>query len=301
MEETVRESEERYRSLVELSPDGIAVHAEGKFVFINPAGARFLGAANAAELIGKRVLDIIHPDYRRIVGERVRTMEESRTSVPWLEEKFVKLDGKEIDVEVAGVSFTYQGKPAVQTIFRDISDRKQVKERLERLALYDGLTGLPNRTLFFDRINQFLSLAKRSRNSLALLYLDLDHFKTINDAKGHEVGDLLLQEASKRMLSCTRTEDTVARMGGDEFIAICGNIATPADAAVVAKKMAAALSDPFRIRGNDCRISASIGISLYPQDGDDVETLINKADGAMYRVKSSGKGGFAYASVPPVP
>jgi len=296
MVEANRESEERYRWLVELSPDGIAIHAEGKFVFVNPAGAGFLGATGPEQLIGKPVLDIIHPAYRNMVGERMRMMDRQGSSVPWIEEKFVRLDGREIDVEVAGVSFAYQGKPAVQVIFRDITGRKQVEERLERLALYDTLTGLPNRTLFFDRLNQFLALAKRNQYTLAVLYMDLDNFKTINDTHGHEAGDLLLAEAGRRMLSCSRSSDTVARMGGDEFIGICGRITAPEDAAVVARKVIASLSEPFHLKGHECRISTSIGISVFPHDGDDGETLVNKADSAMYRVKESGKNGYAFYS-----
>jgi len=298
MAEAMRESEERYRLLVDLSPDGIAVHTGGKFVFINPTGARFLGASSIEQLIGKPYLDVIHPDFHAIAGERMRTMRDQGCSVPWIEEKFVCLDGKEIDVEVAGVSFTYQGSPAVQVMFRDITERKQVEERLERLALYDTLTGLPNRTLFFDRMNQLLALARRNKYVLALLYMDLDHFKNINDTLGHEVGDLVLTEAGQRMKSCTRSADTVARMGGDEFIGICGRIAVGADAAVVAEKIVKVLSQPFRIKGHECTIGASIGISLFPHDGDDVETLVNKADSAMYRVKGTGHGGYAFFSSP---
>ena len=299
MVEANRESEERYRRLVELSPDGIAMYAEGKFVFVNPAGARFLGATSPEQLIGKPLLDIIHPDYRNIVSERMRAMDHQGSSVPWMEEKFVRLDGGVLDVEVAGVSFTYQGKPAVQVIFRDITDRKQAGERLERLALYDTLTGLPNRTLLFDRMNQFLALAKRNQYVLAVLYMDLDHFKTINDTLGHEVGDLLLAEAGRRMLSCSRSSDTVARMGGDEFIWICGRITAPEDGAIVARKVIASLSEPFHLKGHECCISASIGISIFPRDGDNGEILVNKADSAMYRVKESGRSGYAFYSSEP--
>jgi diguanylate cyclase (GGDEF)-like protein/PAS domain S-box-containing protein len=296
MAAAVQESEERYRLLVDLFPDGIAVHAGGKFVFLNPAGARFLGAASPDQLIGTSIMDVVHPDFRQIATERVRLMEQSKNCAPWIEEKFIRLDGREIDVEVSGVSLTYEGQPAVQQIFRDISERKVVEKRLQRLALYDTLTGLPNRTLFFDRMNQLLALAKRNNYVLALLYMDLDRFKTINDTFGHEVGDLLLVEAGKRMTSCTRKADTVARMGGDEFIGICGRIAAPPDAGVVAEKILAVLSQPFYLKGLECTIGASIGISIYPQDGDDVETLVNKADAAMYLVKESMKNGYAYYS-----
>lgn len=162
------------------------------------------------------------------------------------------------------------------------------------MALYDSLTGLPNRSLFYDRLNLLLSLAKRNQYILAVLYMDLDRFKTVNDTLGHEIGDLVLAEAAQRMKSCTRSSDTVARMGGDEFIGICGRIAASADAAVVADKIIRILSEPFRVKGHECTIGASIGISLYPLDGDEVETLVSKADTALYRVKEVGRGGYRF-------
>jgi diguanylate cyclase (GGDEF)-like protein/PAS domain S-box-containing protein len=296
MEETVRESEERYRKLVELSPNGIAIHAGGVFVFINPAGMRMLGAVSPEQLIGVPSLTIVHPDFHESFTARVSDLESKTDRVPCIEQKYVRLDGAVIDVEVSGVRFDYGGTPAVQTIFRDITERKQVEQRLERLALYDTLTGLPNRALFFDRMNQLLALARRNAYVLALLFMDLDHFKLINDTHGHEAGDLVLAEAARRMKASTRSSDTVARMGGDEFIGICGRIAAPMDATVVAGKIIAALSGPFRIKGLELTIGVSVGISVYPLDGDDVETLLNKADAAMYRAKESGKGGYRFFS-----
>jgi diguanylate cyclase (GGDEF)-like protein/PAS domain S-box-containing protein len=296
MEDAIRESEERYRKLVELSPDGISIHAEGKFVFINPAGARILGAEHPDQIIGMSALDVVHPDFKDMVKSRTEQLEKSADMVPWMEEKYVRLDGGVIDVEVAGIKFVYEGKHAVQRLFKDITERKQVEQRLERLALYDTLTGLPNRMLFFDRLNQLLALARRNQYVLALLYMDLDNFKHINDTFGHEVGDLVLIEVSKRMTSCTRSSDTVARMGGDEFIGICARIAAPGDAAVVASKVIAVLARPFRIKGLELAMGVSIGSSIYPLDGDDAETLVNKADAAMYKIKQSGKGGFRFFS-----
>jgi len=292
MQENLRESEERYRRLVELSPDGIAIHCEGQFSFVNAAGARILGAARAEQLTNRPINDIVHPDSRAMVRSRMHQLEAQHGSAPWVEEKFVRIDGAVIDVEVASISYALEGKRTIQTIFRDITERKQVAQRLEYLALYDSLTGLPNRTLFFDRMDQLLALAKRNHFVLALLYMDLDHFKNINDTLGHEMGDLLLQEASKRMASSTRKSDTVARMGGDEFIGICGRIMTVEDAVVVARKIVAVLAEPFDLKGHRCSISASIGISLYPADGEDAEVLLHKADQAMYRVKQGGKGGY---------
>lgn len=298
MEEAIRESEERYRKLVELSPDGIAIHVEGVFEFMNPAGMRILGAVSPEQLIGIPALTVVHPDFHESFTARIHDLKSKADRVPWIEQKYVRLDGTVIDVEVSGVRFVHEGKPAVQMIFRDITERKQVEQRLERLALYDTLTGLPNRMLFFDRFNQLLALAKRNSYVLALLYMDLDQFKQINDSCGHEVGDLLLIEASHRMKSSTRSSDTVARMGGDEFIGICARIAAPEDASVVASKIISGLARPFRIKGLELKIGVSIGISIYPLDGDDVETLVNKADAAMYRVKESGKGGFQFFNNP---
>ncbi len=177
-------------------------------------------------------------------------------------------------------------------VTRDITERKVAAQRIERLALHDMLTGLPNRTLFFDRLNQVLAVAKRNRNVFALLFMDLDDFKTINDNLGHEAGDQLLKEVSKRMVSNVRKLDTIARMGGDEFIGISGMITAPEDAEIMAQKILASLSDPFDLSGHRCSIGMSIGISIYPLDGDDAETLLRKADESMYRVKKSGKGRY---------
>jgi diguanylate cyclase (GGDEF)-like protein len=144
--------------------------------------------------------------------------------------------------------------------------------------------------LFFDRLHQLLALAKRNHYVLAIFYIDLDRFKAVNDTLGHEMGDLLLKEVSRRLTSCIRSADTMARVGGDEFAGICGKIEAP-DALVVARKINDALSKPFLLRDHECSIGASIGISLYPEDGSDPETLLKKADDAMYRVKEGGKGG----------
>jgi diguanylate cyclase (GGDEF)-like protein/PAS domain S-box-containing protein len=291
-EESVRESEERYRRLIEMSPDGISLHVDGKFVFVNPAGMRLLGATHADQLIGMSGLDVVHPDYTEIEKRRMQQLENNTDMVSWTEEKYVALDGAVIDVEVAGVRFSYQGKPAVQTIFRDIAERKLAAQRIEHLALHDPLTGLPNRLLFFDRIHQVIAEAKRDRNIFALLYIDMDDFKPINDTYGHNAGDRLLREVSKRLTSSMRESDPIARIGGDEFIGICRTITTPEEAELVARKIIANQAEPFDLKGHSCSIGVSIGISIYPLDGDDAGTLLNRADEAMYRVKKSGKGGY---------
>ena len=296
MLDQIQESEERYRRLVELSPDGIAIHVDGKIAFINPAGTMLFGASRAEDLTGKSLFDFFQSDRSQTVLEWLKKLEDHGERVPWVEGKLVRLDGKGVDVEIAGIPFIYREKPAAQFIIRDITERKIAEQRLEYMALYDTLTGLPNRTLFFDRMDQLLALAKRNTYILAVLYMDLDGFKIINDTMGHDAGDQLLKEVAKRLTNSTRKSDTVARMGGDEFISICAKIVAPEDAGVIARKIIAALSRPFDLQGRELTISASIGISIYPRDGDDGETLLKNADTAMYRVKERGKGGFEFYS-----
>jgi diguanylate cyclase (GGDEF)-like protein/PAS domain S-box-containing protein len=272
----------------------IVVDLEGKIRVINRAAHIMLGYHN--EDVRDRDLSTIIElppglkDHRRLRERNILDHEMS-----W-EDK----GGRRIDISVSVSPMTERDGLPVGIVYvaHDITRRKKAEQRLEQLALYDALTGLPNRTLFFDRMNLLLALAKRNQYVLALLYMDLDRFKTINDTLGHEVGDQLLQEAAKRMTSCTRKSDTVARMGGDEFLGICGRITAAGDASVVARKIIAALAEPFTIQGNACTIGVSIGISLYPMDGDELEMLVNKADTAMYRVKESGPGGYAYFSAP---
>ncbi len=291
-EQALRESEEQYRRLVELSPDGIALVVDSAYVFVNAAGYRLLGVTEPCRILGKPFVDAFHPDSKERVMQRIQQLAHQTGSMPWQEEKILRFDGREVEVELAGVPFSFAGKPAMQIIFRDISDRKQIEERLKRLALYDELTGLPNRSLFYDRVRQLLEMAKRNHYILALLYIDLDRFKQVNDTLGHEMGDLLLKEVSRRLTSVTRKADTVARIGGDEFVGICGKIEASGDATVIARKISDVLSQPFFLRDNECTIGASIGISLYPEDGEDMETLLNKADAAMYQVKQNRKGGY---------
>ena len=179
-------------------------------------------------------------------------------------------------------------------IKHDITERKRLERQLAHLAHYDELTGLPNRALFFDRLRHAIAQAKRQQTPFALLFADLDGFKAVNDAHGHDTGDALLQAVAERFAGCIRESDTLARMGGDEFTVILSAIAHGEDAGIVADKLLRSLDAPFDINGHSCRISASIGISLYPANGEEVETLLNRADNAMYAIKHSGKGAYRY-------
>jgi diguanylate cyclase (GGDEF)-like protein/PAS domain S-box-containing protein len=176
----------------------------------------------------------------------------------------------------------------------DITEQKKTEEKLQHLALHDPLTDLPNRALFQERLIHALALAQRQRHPLAILFLDLDRFKQVNDTLGHEVGDLLLVDVSRRLRGSLRKSDTVARLGGDEFAVLLPDIQPPELARQVAEKIIEQLTAPFQLQGHTCHIGTSIGISLYPDHALDAETLLKMADMAMYRVKKSGRNHYRY-------
>jgi diguanylate cyclase (GGDEF)-like protein len=177
-------------------------------------------------------------------------------------------------------------------VFHDITEVKRSEEQIRHQAYHDALTGLPNRQLFNDRLEMALSRARRGGESVAVLFLDLDHFKTINDSLGHAVGDLLLQEVATRLKRSVRQEDTVCRLGGDEFIMILPELEGDDQAVAAAGRIIEALEKPFSLRGHDLYITCSIGITIYPNDGADLETLVKNADMAMYRAKEQGRNTY---------
>jgi diguanylate cyclase (GGDEF)-like protein len=174
--------------------------------------------------------------------------------------------------------------------------RKQNEARLQRLALYDPLTDLPNRTLLDDRVETALSRARRDSSHFAVLYVDVDGFKAANDRFGHSLGDRLLVEIAKRLVRCLRAADTVGRLGGDEFVVLLSQIVLPDDAAAVARKIQDSLSQPYAIDDLRLQLTASIGIAVYPDDGETSEALLDRADGAMYRAKRNGGDRFEPAA-----
>lgn len=177
-------------------------------------------------------------------------------------------------------------------LFSDVTQRKQVEEELRHLASHDNLTGLPNRRLLLDRIDQNLNRARRNNSRLAILFLDVDNFKLINDAYGHDVGDFVLKEISVRLLGAVRESDTVARLSGDEFTIIADNVRDREEAIAVARKVMACFETPVELADQMLNISASVGIAVYPDDGRDIAVLMKRADEAMYRAKSEGRNGF---------
>ncbi|MBA5605202.1 GGDEF domain-containing protein [Duganella sp. FT3S] len=182
-------------------------------------------------------------------------------------------------------------------VINDITEAKQAAEFIRHRAYHDPITDLPNRSLFMDRLHQEIVRARRNKLAMALLFIDLDHFKEINDEFGHDVGDDLLRIAAIRLTASARESDTVARLGGDEFTAILNDINGKEDAARVAQKMLDEICRPFEIGPHELVISASIGIAIYPTDGEGAASLLKAADGAMYRAKRGGRNAFSFAAI----
>jgi diguanylate cyclase (GGDEF)-like protein/PAS domain S-box-containing protein len=452
-EEAVRDSEARYRQLVELAPDAVMVHSGGLIQFVNPACVTLLGATGAKALIGKSIMEFVHPTYQQLVRERVRSVTEEQKPMPLIEEKLIRLDGSVIDVEVATMPFLSTPGAGIQVVIRDITERKRAEaiqsalyriserttttqdlgelyaaihqiigelmdaknfyialhdpatrlvrfpyfvdeidqtpeprelgrglteyilrtgrsqlatperftelveqgevldvgapsldwlgvplksgdrtygvlvvqsysehvrygerdkdvltfvsqhiataierkraeETIRHQAYHDALTLLPNRMLFRDRFTQALAQAYRHSQMLAMLFLDLDRFKTINDTLGHAVGDQLLQGVAERLRTVVRDGDTIARLGGDEFMVLVSGVRAVEDVAKIAEKLMHVVRPYFYYSGHELHVTTSIGISLYPHDGTDADTLVKNADIALYRAKEHGRNNY---------
>ncbi|HEV7395354.1 MAG TPA: EAL domain-containing protein [Pyrinomonadaceae bacterium] len=287
----LKESEERYRLLVELSPEAIIVQSDGCIVYANPAAATLVGAPDVEALVGRPVADFVDPDYRDNFNARENHLRENQES-DLRAEKFVRLDGQTRDVEVVMAAVIYGGKAATQIQTRDITERRRAEEQLLHDAFHDSLTKLPNRALFIDHLKLAVNHCRRRKTYLfAVLFIDLDRFKVINDSLGHMVGDEVLIACARRLESCLREGDTIARLGGDEFTILLDGIKDHRDAHRVAERVQEVLSDPFVFAGRELFVTASVGIK-YSGDNSQPEELLRDADTAMYSAKTLGKAQY---------
>ncbi len=417
----VKESEERYRTLIEWSPEAITVHSSGKLVFANPAAVKLFGGHHEQDLLGKPILDLIHADFREAISNRIRGITVSGGSAPMIEVKYLRLDGGAVDVEVQAKFITYDGMPAVLGVMRNITERKQAEEaqriaatafesqqgmfitnaqrvilrvnrafteitgykadevvgrsprllssgrhdsafyaamwteierdgswqgelwnrrksgelfpewltisavkdsagltthyvaaftditsrksaedQIQNLAFYDPLTGLPNRRLLLDRMEQTLTSSTRRQRKSALLFIDLDNFKTINDTLGHFQGDLLLEQVATRLVGCVREGDTVARLGSDEFVVMLeglsfSEVEAATQARGVSAKIVAALNRPYELAHGEHHNTPSMGVALFgadPQESSDAP--LKRAELAMFQAKDGGGNGVRF-------
>lgn len=305
MAKRLRRSEQWHRYLVHSSPDLIySLDTEGRFTFVNNAVERILGFTKQ-ELLGKHYSAIVHDedvlDVAKLFNER-RTGERSSRGVELrlkrTDDSRLHSPKRSVPVELNAMGM-YDNDSAGQRRFigtygvvRDIADRKRAEKTIAYQAYHDLLTALPNRALFQDRLAQAMTQAKRNITRLAVMFIDLDKFKFVNDSLGHVAGDKLLQALASRLRSCLREVDTLARMGGDEFVLLLPNINEASDATLIAEKILVALQEKFVIGDHELFASVSIGIALYPDDANTSENLIKRADIAMYHAKSQGRNNY---------
>ena len=283
--------------VVDSSADAIIGESlDGHIISWNPAAERLYGYS-AAEAMGRHLSMLLPNDHADECAPLLQRVARGN-HLEHYESTHLCKDGRRI-----GVALTFSPVKdrmglvmGVSTIARDITERKRADERIRYLALHDALTGLPNRLLFRERVATAISRARRNFHQMAVLFIDLDRFKEINDSLGHHIGDRLLQVAASRLQRCLRDGDGVARLGGDEFVVDLPVVTHGEEARVIAQKILEVLRAPFMVDEYSLNVSASIGVSLYPNDGDDVETLMHAADTAMYRAKKDGRDGFKFTN-----
>lgn len=289
MEEALRESEQRHQVVVESAINPVfATDAEGALTFVSSRMAEMFGYT-PEEMLGMPLWSLAAPG----VGERVRALFiENMPRGGELEAEASRKDGSRFSSMISFVPVIRGKTPqGVAGRVQDITERKLMEEELVHVANHDALTGLPNRRLFNDRLTVALAHARRERQKVAVMLLDLDHFKNVNDTLGHHAGDQLLQAVALRLSGLLREGDTVARMGGDEFLLILPQMGRAEYAATVAQRITEAIREPFQVDGHELHVTTSIGIAIYPDDVDseDNNVLLGNADIAMYCAKNEGR------------
>jgi diguanylate cyclase (GGDEF)-like protein/PAS domain S-box-containing protein len=295
-EEALRESESRYRAMAEQSADWVwSIDTEGRHNYTNQRGAEILGYT-VEEFLAADPVELVHPDDLPLFHKTFHNAVAARQGWQNVVLRWRTRNGNYRILESsASPLFSLEGRLiGFQGVDRDITERRQAEERIEFLAHHDSLTGLPNRILLHDRFDLAVSVAGRARSHVALLFLDLDNFKVVNDTLGHAAGDQLLLEVVKRLSVCTREGDTISRQGGDEFIVLLNEVPDLDMVDGIAGEILNELSEPMEINGRQLNTSCSIGISIYPEDGTDFDSLLQKADTAMYDAKDAGRNTYRF-------
>ena len=293
--DTLQAGEARFRALVQNSFDIITIHdSNGVTLYESPAASRILGYPPGT-LIGKTPFETLHPKDVARARDAFDALLRGEVSVAPVVMRFRHADGSWIHLEALGNNLLeHPGIRGIVLTSRDVTERKRAEERVQYLANYDVLTGLPNRFLMQDRLTQAIAHAHRNRLRVALIHIDLDRFKVVNETLGYYVGDALLKQAAERVRKASRGADTVARVGGDEFTIVFPNVTSLQTLSAAAEVMLDDLAKPFPSEGQELFVSASVGISLYPDDARSVDELIKHADAAMSTAKHLGRNNFQF-------
>ncbi len=289
----LRENESLVRALYESAQDAIVVmDAGGRISYWNPAAGHIFGYTNDAA-IGQNLHSMLAPSrYKKVYDPALLKFQHSGRGDAigkTLELKALRKGGEEFPMELSLSAVQLKDGWHAVGIIRDITERKQAEETIRQMAYHDSLTGLPNRKLFSDRTEVALAQAGRSQKNVAIIMLDLDNFKDINDTLGHDVGDSLLKTAAERLKAAMRKSDTVARFGGDEFVLLLPELKGIEDASRVAQKIVESFRKPFPMNTHQLIVTVSIGIAVYPDDGSNEAALLKNADIAMYQAKQAGR------------
>jgi diguanylate cyclase (GGDEF)-like protein/PAS domain S-box-containing protein len=296
LENQLRESEARYASTVQLAAVGIAhVDLAGQFVWSNRRFQEMLGYS-PDELSAMTTRAVSHPDDVHVTDRQRALLHAGEIDTLRAEKRYVRKDGSAFWVRItSALRRGPGGEPLYHiSVVEDITGQRIAQERVQYLATHDELTGLPNRSLFAQVLEQAIETARRDRRECAVLFIDLDRFKIVNDSLGHEAGDLLLKEVAARLARSVRTSDVVARLGGDEFVVLLDHVTDLTVAAEVARKILSSVLAPVEIMGHECRITGSIGVAAYPLHARDAATLMKHADTAMYLAKEEGKNNYQF-------
>jgi len=292
----LRESEERFRTMAEHSTDWIwSIDTQGRHVYSNQRGLEILGYTQDA-ILALDPATLVHPDDLPLFHEAFSSAMSAQQGWQNVVLRWRHRNGSYRILESsASALFNEAGKLiGFQGVDRDITERKQAEERIEFMAHHDALTGLPNRVLLRDRFDHAMAIAERTRSRVALLFLDLDNFKRVNDTLGHAAGDQLLLEVVTRLTQCTRESDTISRQGGDEFILLLNDVPDLETVERIADEILVSISDPMEVNGLVLNTSCSLGVAIYPEDGSDFDGLLQKADTAMYNAKDAGRNVYRF-------
>ena len=293
-EEALRESQAKLSAILQNTPAAVyMLDANGRFNHVNPRFEGLFGIPGERAL-GRSIHDLFPPDVADSLAANNRQVMNGRAAIEF-EEMIPRPDGIHTYASVKSPLLDASGRAyAVVGISTDITEKKKMVDEIRHMANHDALTGLPNRRFLLDIVEFEAAQARRNRKKLAILFLDLDRFKEVNDILGHEAGDVLLKEVAVRLKATIRASDTIARMGGDEFNFILSDIAHPEDCTVTIRKIMESFRRPFPVAGQDLHMTASIGVSIYPDDSADIGTLFRYADIALYQSKNLGKNSYQF-------